>query len=230
MSWPITTFIPGAVFDAVQGNAYLRDPLTDLRAGAIAMTGQLANDALFATSATQWGRGTPAAGSIPKFNGTTWELVQPLDLAWPVGSVFRSAVATNPATLIGVGTWTAFGSGRVTVSFDDTQIEFDTVLKTGGANTVIVSVAELPVHTHVQDAHNHTQNAHDHTLSGVGNDTGPIDSGVDGDAVDDTGTMVTNDTTATNIAATATNQATGGNGAHTNLMPFVVCYAWRRTA
>lgn len=33
--------------------------------------------------------------------------------AWPVGSLFFSAVSTNPATLLGFGTWTAFGAGRL---------------------------------------------------------------------------------------------------------------------
>ena len=30
--------------------------------------------------------------------------------------------------------------------------------------------------------------------------------------------------------ATATNQATGGDGAHNNLQPYIVAYMWERTA
>jgi hypothetical protein len=33
--------------------------------------------------------------------------------AFPVGSVFVSVVSTNPATLLGYGTWSAFGAGRM---------------------------------------------------------------------------------------------------------------------
>lgn len=38
--------------------------------------------------------------------------------AWPVGSIFIATVATNPATLLGFGTWSAFGAGKVLVGLD----------------------------------------------------------------------------------------------------------------
>lgn len=57
-------------------------------------------------------------------------------LAWPVGSVFTSVVSTNPATLLGFGTWSSIGAGRVLVGFDGTDTDFNTVEKIGGAKTV----------------------------------------------------------------------------------------------
>jgi hypothetical protein len=56
--------------------------------------------------------------------------------AWPVGSVFISAVSTNPATLLGFGTWAAFGAGRVLVGLDAADTDFDTAEKIGGAKTM----------------------------------------------------------------------------------------------
>jgi hypothetical protein len=56
--------------------------------------------------------------------------------AWPVGSVFISAVSTNPATLLGVGTWAAFGTGKVLVGRDANDSDFATAEQTGGAKTV----------------------------------------------------------------------------------------------
>ena len=50
----------------------------------------------------------------------------PID-SWPIGSVFISVVSTSPATLLGGGTWVAFGAGRVLVGLDAGQTEFDTV-------------------------------------------------------------------------------------------------------
>src|SRR5688572_6930180 len=38
--------------------------------------------------------------------------------AWPVGSVFLSVVATDPATLLGFGTWAAIAAGRMLVGFN----------------------------------------------------------------------------------------------------------------
>lgn len=56
--------------------------------------------------------------------------------AWPVGSVFIAVVSTNPGTLLGFGTWVAFGTGRVLVGIDTGDTDFDTVEETGGAKTV----------------------------------------------------------------------------------------------
>jgi hypothetical protein len=63
---------------------------------------------------------------------------------WPVGATFISTVATNPATLIGFGTWTQFATGRVLVAIDASQTEFDVVLETGGAKTHVLVPSEVP--------------------------------------------------------------------------------------
>ena len=64
--------------------------------------------------------------------------------AWPVGSIFLSTVSTNPATLLGFGTWSVFAAGRVLVGVDSTDNDFDAG-DTGGAKT----------HTHTTPAHQH---------------------------------------------------------------------------
>lgn len=54
---------------------------------------------------------------------------------FPVGSYyFNGAVSTNPATLLGFGTWVAV-AGKTLFGLDGTQTEFDTLLETGGAKT-----------------------------------------------------------------------------------------------
>lgn len=59
---------------------------------------------------------------------------------YPVGSIYINAgVATNPATLFGFGTWVAFGAGKVLVSVNTEDSDFNTVEKTGGAKTVNTS-------------------------------------------------------------------------------------------
>ena len=55
--------------------------------------------------------------------------------AFPVGSVFIAVVATNPATLLGYGTWAAIAAGRVLVGLDAADPDFDLVQETGGAKT-----------------------------------------------------------------------------------------------
>lgn len=59
-----------------------------------------------------------------------------IGVIYPVGSLYISTVSTNPATILGVGTWTAFGAGRVLVGINAADTDFDTAEETGGAKTV----------------------------------------------------------------------------------------------
>jgi microcystin-dependent protein len=60
--------------------------------------------------------------------------------------------------------------GKVAAGFDTAQTEFNALGKTGGAKTVTLTEAQMPSHTHVQNAHGHTGTAasggaHGHTAS-----------------------------------------------------------------
>ena len=155
--------------------------------------------------------------------------------AWPIGSVFISVVSTNPATLLGFGTWVATAVGRMLVGLNGADPDFDTAKETGGAKTVTLDATMIPAHTHVQNSHNHIQDAHTHNFLPRSSTTGSVSSIV-------TGTLDTSSTisganqphvqsaTPTNQAATAVNQNTGGGLAHNNLPPYMVFYMWERTA
>jgi microcystin-dependent protein len=188
-------------------------------------------------------------------NGLQLSVMQAL---YPVGSLYASTLSTNPGTLLGFGTWTAFGAGRTLVGLDAGQVEFDTVEETGGAKTHTLTTAELASHTHVQDAHNHTQDSHNHTqnshnhtqdahdhlilLASPTNTTAAAAAnryapGTSSSTITELTTATNQAATATNQAATATNQAatatnqTAGSGtAHNNLQPYITVYMWKRTA
>src|SRR3990167_3473909 len=57
---------------------------------------------------------------------------------YPVGALYISTLSTNPNTLLGFGTWAAFGAGKVLVSLDSADADFDTVEETGGAKTTTI--------------------------------------------------------------------------------------------
>lgn len=94
-------------------------------------------------------------------------------ILYPVGSIYMSTVATNPATLFGFGIWVAFGAGRVPVGIDATQTEFDVVEEIGGEKTHTLSTAELAIHNHSVDPPGTlsagTGVTHTHTYSGTTN-------------------------------------------------------------
>lgn len=157
--------------------------------------------------------------------------------AWPVGSVFTSVVSTNPATLLGFGTWSAFGAGRMIVGLDANDADYDTAEETGGAKTVALTADEMPSHTHLQDAHSHALSdpGHAHTTqrypSSSGGSSGfTIDTSMSGTLADNTLSTKSATTGISVDNATATNQSTGGGAAHNNVPPYIVCYLWKRTA
>jgi hypothetical protein len=100
--------------------------------------------------------------------------------AFPVGAVFLAVVSTSPATLLGYGTWSAFGAGRMLVGRDAGDTDFDTAEETGGAKTHGHSFTQPSSHGALShsdhaggavDAHQVTQpNAH----ADVPNHTHPV--------------------------------------------------------
>lgn len=147
-----------------------------------------------------------------------------LAVLYPVGSIYTNAtVNTNPATLLGFGTWTAFGAGRVMVGLDAGNSLFDTVEETGGsANAVVVS------HTHTATV---TDPGHSHSAVSTNNLTSRI--GVTGGPggpswFADTAGSPTTSAAATGISVT--NASSGVSGTNANYQPYITVYMWKRTA
>ena len=120
--------------------------------------------------------------------------------AYPVGSVYTSVVATNPATLLGVGVWEAFGAGRVMLGAGGGY----TAGATGGATTDShsLSVNEIPPHTHGLPLRH-----------GGGNGTSPYY------AVTHEGSYFTSNSTGGGAVHT-----------HDIMQPYIVVYMWQRTS
>jgi hypothetical protein len=168
---------------------------------------------------------TDVTGTLPVANGgtggtTAAELsILVGNLLFPVGSIYTNAtVATNPGTLLGFGTWTAFGAGRVMVGFDSSNALFDTAEETGGsANAITVS------HTHTATV---TDPGHDH---GFRRGSGSISAGVYGAGFDSFATSDLQIEDAT-TGITVANSTTGSSGTNANYQPYITVYMWKRTA
>ncbi len=142
--------------------------------------------------------------------------------AFPVGAVFIGVVATNPATLLGYGTWAAFGAGRVLVGRDAGDADFDTVEETGGAKTKAISAhAGSAVADHADHNHHFTPNVTGttNTFNGTGAAAAVV-------------SLNNNTSTTAGSNATLGHNVTQPNN-HTDLnvvQPYIVVYMWKRTA
>lgn len=204
------------------------------------------------SAATSW-----TAGAVVLFiyDGTNWvessswdnntTTNEILEAIYPVGSVYINASnSTNPATLLGFGTWSRLGTGRVMIDADSTYAAGET----GGSETHdhggttaehTLTIAEIPAHTH--GSKSLTGN------SGMMSNVGLLTDGATPSGIFSKGSKYNmyapdwaNESTGSyklNINATHEHSSVGGDGAHShtissanNMPPWIGVYIWKRTA
>lgn len=133
---------------------------------------------------------------------------------FPVGAIYTATVSTNPATLLGFGTWTAFGAGRTIIGNGG---GFSAGATGGSADAIVVSHNHTATSTVTDPSHSHSVNA-GATVSNSLNSGGTVNLGAT-----NTGSAVTGITVATSIASS------GSSGTNANLPPYIVVYMWQRT-
>jgi hypothetical protein len=166
--------------------------------------------------------GTPAgptatAGASTTQLATTAFVTAALSAVYPVGSIYiNAAVSTNPNTLLGFGTWTAFGAGKVIVGLDAADALFDTLEETGGSKDAITV------------SHTHTATVTDPGHLHSGGRVSFLNSGIPAGANDTTSTVGNTGSAVTGISVS--NSTTGSSGTNANVQPFIVVKMWKRTA
>lgn len=136
----------------------------------------------------------------------------------PVGTVYTSATSsTNPATLLGFGTWASFGAGRVMVGVDAGNTNFDVLGETGGSadssgvtGSTALTVSQMPAHTHTL----FSKSSGSRYMSSHGGGSESLNS-------------TTHTTSSTGSGSGHTHTLSGTN---TNLQPYITVYMWKRTA
>lgn len=169
---------------------------------------------------------TQSLGNSSTLLATTAFVQAAFQILHPVGSIYINATnSTNPGTLLGFGTWTAFGAGRVPVGFDSGNALFDTAEETGGSAN-----ATLPSHTHTFTgtalaSHTHQIGSRDSTANDGGGSAQEFvnDFGTGGGAAATT-SSVSGGTPA------GTNSTEGASGTNANYQPYITVYMWKRTA
>jgi hypothetical protein len=201
-------------------------------ASAISSKADISSPALLGTPTAP----TASSGTNTTQLATTAFVTTALSAVYPVGSIYINAgVSTNPATLLGFGTWTAFGAGKVLVGLNASDASFDTLEKTGGSkDSVVVS------HTHTgttagAGSHNHRQgdpNQGGGSYYGMSDTTGAVDTPTNRAgliAAGPAGGTYLTDTVANHTHA-VTIDSTGSSGTNANLQPYITVNMWKRTA
>lgn len=161
-------------------------------------------------------------GDMDIIDSTMYTLAQGM---YPVGSLyFNASDATNPATLLGFGTWTAFGAGQIPIgvgSFTDGNGTSKTVTigQQFGEYNHTLTTPEIPSHTHpvIDNGHYHiipTQNGGTPSSNAANNSAGGSNTNCQSQSA----------TTGISIGSA------GGGGAHNNIQPSIGVYIWQRTA
>lgn len=130
----------------------------------------------------------------------------------PIGTIREFNVSTNPNTLLGFGTWSAYGTGRVTVAIDAGQTEFDTVDETGGEKTHLLTANESGLRQHA-----HGQRIAQIAGSGAYDQPDPATARASS-PIDNLGFNTGDVSSASAITA------------HNNLQPYIVVYRWVRVS
>ena len=145
---------------------------------------------------------------------------------YPVGSIYMSTVSTNPATLLGFGTWEAMPAGRVLLA--QGKSSWGTTYNagsTGGEATHQLTVGELPAHNHTASTNTTGNHTHQFQLYGPNGDTNlNFPSDYDTNYARNKGTTLS----AGNHSHTININNTGSSQAHNNIQPYLTVYMWKR--
>jgi hypothetical protein len=185
---------------------------------------------------------TQTSGTNNTTMATTAFVQAALQALHPVGSIYINATNnTNPGTLLGFGTWAAFGAGRVPVGFNAADPLFDTAEETGGSKDAIVvshthtgTTDSAGAHQHFAVYNSNTDSSSQFTPTVTATKSlAAIGSG-GFEAYVLNGTSQTPDGGLTNSAGAHTHAfttaSTGSSGTNANLQPYITVFMWKRTA
>jgi hypothetical protein len=188
---------------------------------------QTALDGKLSTSAGAVGDSNLATNAVTNDKLATSAVIKVLEAAYPIGSIYINAgVTTNPATLLGFGTWVAFGAGRVMVGLDGSDALFDTLEETGGSkDATLVSHNHTATSTVTDPGHKHNLLGRDHAGS-----SGDLNEFGDAAAPENRTNNTAVQTATTGISVATTVASAGSSATNANLQPYITVAMWKRTA
>lgn len=181
----------GEQYFKINGNSILKKDLSiigDTSAAGISATGNISTNGSMSVAGTTNINGNLSLSSNAK---TTI-----LNLIYPVGSIYMSVNNTSPASFIG-GTWE-----RIQDTFLLSAGSTYSAGSTGGEATHVLTINEMPSHTHQLDRGNYGNARWEEISYSSGGSPATNANGV---------------------------HYTGGGQAHNNMPPYLAVYVWKRT-
>ena len=161
------------------------------------------------------------------------------NLIYPIGSIYMSAISTNPSILFPGTTWVEWGSGRVPVGVNGNDANFNVTEKTGGQSTITIGSNNIPAHSHTVNDSGHGHSASTglknvitstNTVNSILVDTATPGNSVPSSLGTIAGEALTVGNATTGISLqNAYGNSSGGADPITNLQPYITCYMWKRT-
>ena len=163
VEYPVKKVVSGAVVDLAIG---------DITAGAIANI-TFVNDIIILEGenlASSTVPGIITENRVEEIANTKTNTTLATWCPFPVGAIYMSTTSANPSTFWTGTTWQAFATGKTIIGIDTSDTDFNSVNKTGGSKEVVLTVPNLPTHSHTvgDNSHSHTVNGvedHSHTLN-----------------------------------------------------------------
>ena len=146
-----------------------------------------------------------------------------LEDAYPVGAIYLSVVATNPADLFG-GTWEALDEGRVLIGAGSNHPAGEK----GGEEKHTLTTSEMPSHTHSGSTGSGGSHSHSFKVGGGGEQTSPANGTSCGWSYGHAFTSYT--ASSGSHSHSLSINSSGGGEAHNIMQPYLSVYMWKRIA
>lgn len=148
--------------------------------------------------------------SEKKIEDKDQNLLDTLNMVYPVGSIYMSVNSTSPASLFG-GTWEQI-KDRFLLAAGDTY----EAGSTGGESSHTLTVDEMPSHRHSSDTY---QVGYPNSTTGNGDYCTWVNRGT-----------IQNNAPNTAESGDIKTSLVGGSKPHNNMPPYLVVYMWKRVS
>lgn len=165
--------------------------------------------------------------------------------AYPIGSLYFTTNATNPKNILGFGTWTAWGQGKVPIGVNSSNSNFNSPEKTGGQEQITLTEEQMPKHKHYPLKKSESAAGSDRATKGTDFSENATDNSeawsfqvathIDGTTKRVRKGSSSNEYIIANedIGSLWTDVSTGYAGESKSfsiMQPYITCYMWKRTA